>query len=321
LTNSGIDSVYVISPYFDDEPPEILHEKTRVEVIKITQKVFTDFSRSKSVNFTGLSHAAKMIVQDVIHNKNALIQLTDIRTHDDYTFGHSINTCLIAIMIGLKMHLNAGKLDELALGVILHDIGKMLISPGVLNKEGVLSAEEWQTLKEHSQAGFDILRKQEDIPLTAASVAYQHHENYDGTGYPRGIAAEEIHSYARIAAVADIYDALTSDRSYRPAMLPHEAYEVVLSSRGMKLDPLITDVFLENVALYPIGTMVRLDTGEIGVVSNVYPKLTARPIIRLVFDESGNNITENDKFRDLSQELTRFITKVFKPEEILTFPR
>jgi len=162
------------------------------------------------------------------------------------------------------------------------------------------------------------LRKQISIPLTSAYVAYQHHENFDGTGYPQGISAEDIHLYARIAAIADLYDAITSDRPYRPAMLPHEAYEVVLGSRGTKLDPKITDIFLENVALFPVGTMVLLDTGDVGVVTKVYPKLQARPIVQLIFDKKGQKISNPDRFMDLTKELTRFIVKVFKAEEVAT---
>jgi len=317
LADMGIDSVYVKNPYCDHEPQEILREKTRVEAIKLTKNAFTAFRTSKKINFAGLHRAVKMIVEDVMNNKNVLINLTDIRNHDDYTFAHSINACLIASVIGRKVGLNEQSLKELSLGVILHDLGKMLIPPEILNKKEALTSEEWQLLKEHSETGFEILRKQTSIPLTSAHVAYQHHENFDGTGYPRGIAADDIHQYARIAAIADLYDAVTSDRPYRPALLPNESYELVLSSRGTKLDPQITDVFLENVALFPVGTLVLIDSGEIGVVTMVYPKLQARPIIRLLFNKSGQRInSDQDKFIDLTKELTRFVVKVFKPEEV-----
>jgi len=313
LTNLGIDSIYVKNPYFEVEPQEILHEKTRKETIKLTQSAFEAFRKSKTLNINSLQRAVKMIIEDVVDNKDVLISLTDIRTHDDYTFGHSINTCLIAALIGLKMRLNEQQLRELALGVILHDIGKTLISQEILNKKEPLSSEEWQTIAEHPTTGFDILRKV--IPLPSAHIAYQHHENYDGKGYPRGLSGGNIHRYARIATIADLYDAITADRPYRRAMLPHDAYEVVMGSRGIKLDPVITDIFLENVALFPVGTMVLLDTGEIGVVITVYPKLQARPVIKIILDKEGQKLGEN-RFSDLTQELTRFIVKVLKPEEI-----
>jgi HD-GYP domain-containing protein (c-di-GMP phosphodiesterase class II) len=318
LATLGIESVYVKNPYFDYEPQEILHENTKIETIKLTQNAFKA-SDTKTINFTGLRNAVKMIIEDVIDNRNVLVHLTDIRTLDNYFFGHSINVCLISSFIGLKLCLHEQKLKELALGTILHDIGMKLVPPEVLNKKEALSPEELQLIQGHSQAGFDILRNVDSVPLPAAHVAYQHHEHFDGTGYPRGMSTEDIHQFARIAAVADLYDAITSDRPYRPAMLPHEAYEVVLGSRGTILDPRITDIFLENVAPFPLGTMVLLDTGDIGAVAKVYPKLQTRPVVRLVFDKTGHRISDQDEVIDLTKELTRFVVKVFKPEEVADF--
>jgi HD-GYP domain-containing protein (c-di-GMP phosphodiesterase class II) len=319
LAKLGIDSVYVKNPYFDREPQEVLSEKTRIETIKLTHKAFESFRQGGTLNLSDLQHATKKLVEDVIDNRKLLIHLTDIRTHDDYTFGHSINTCVLSTMIGVKLHLKEAQLKELALGVILHDIGKTLIPAAVLNKKEPLTNQERQQIQEHAASGFDILRQQGSVPLMSAHIAFQHHENYDGTGYPRGVSGEDISSYARIAAIADLYDAITSDRPYRLAMLPHEAYEVVLGSRGNKLDPVITDVFLENVALFPIGTMVLLDSGETGVVTAVHPGLHARPVIKVVLDKFGKQITDQDKTIDLTKELTKFIVKVFKPEEVVAF--
>jgi len=319
LKKINIDAVYVKNPYFDFayEPRELIREKTRIQTIKIAHNTFKSFSKSKKINVADLQQAVKIIIDDVARNKNSLIYLTDIRTHDDYTFGHSINTCLISVVIGLKMQLLRQEIQELALGVILHDIGKMLIPVGLLNKKETLTAEEWRTLQEHADLGFQISK--ETVPLLSANVACQHHENYDGSGYPRGISEKDIHLYAKIAAVADLYDAITSDRPYRPAVLPHEAYEVILGSRGTKLDPKIADIFLENVALYPMGTMVLLDTDEIGVVTKIYPKLQARPVIKIILDNKGQDVCE--KYIDLTQELTRFIVKVLKPQEIIKIRR
>jgi len=189
----------------------------------------------------------------------------------------------------------------------------MMLPVELLNKKTPLTEEEWQDIQKHASIGFDILRK--TISLPAAHVAFQHHENYDGNGYPRKISKDDIHEYARIAAVADLYDAITSDRPYRPAMLPHEAYEVILGSRGVKLDPRITDIFLEAVALYPVGTMVLLDNEEIGVVIEVYAKLQMRPVIQIILDKDRQKVS--DQYIDLGKELTRFIVKVLEPKEII----
>jgi HD-GYP domain-containing protein (c-di-GMP phosphodiesterase class II) len=318
LTGLNIDAIYVKNPFCDIEPAEeILHETTRVKAVKFTKAAFETFQKTRNLNVIGMIQVLQKIVEDILSHKNVVIHLTDIRTRDDYTFGHSINVCLIAAMIGVKMRLTEQQLADLALGALLHDVGMMLISPELVNKKQRLSPEEWEVIKEHSSLGFEVLRKQGGVSLVAAHVAYQHHENYDGGGYPRAMSGEDIHRYARIVAVADIYDALTSERAYRPALLPHEAYEVIMGSRGSKLDPQIVDIFLENVALFPVGTMVLLDTEEIGVVTEVRPKLQARPVLKIIRNAEGQKLSDG-RILDLTRELTRFIVKVYKPEEIST---
>ncbi|MBP2654083.1 MAG: hypothetical protein H6Q73_1652 [Firmicutes bacterium] len=313
----GIDSVYIRHPFLDIEPQEILHEKTRVEAIREIQKTFELFRLKKVVDLSTISEVVVKIIEDSMDNRNFLIHLSDIRIHDDYTFGHSINVCLLSVMLGIKLNFREGQLFELAMGAILHDLGKMMIPQEILNKPGSLTPEEWTEMRQHTDKGFDILRRDYSMPLVSAHVAYQHHESYDGAGYARGLRGEEIHLFARIVAIADLYDAITADRPYREAMLPHEAYEIMLGSRGTKLDPEFTDVFLESVAIYPVGSTVLLDTGEIAIVVNTFPKLQSRPTVRVVIDERGKVMEGEGKIIDLAVNLTRFITKVFKAEEVL----
>jgi HD-GYP domain-containing protein (c-di-GMP phosphodiesterase class II) len=318
LASMNIDAVYVKNPFCDIAPAEeILHETTRIKAVKFTKTAFETFQKTQSLNIVGIVQVLQKMLEDILCQRNVVIHLTDIRTRDDYTFGHSINVCLIAAMIGVKMRLTEQQLTELALGALLHDVGMMLISPELMNKKQRLTAEDYAVVKEHAALGFDVLRKQSGVSLVSAHVAFQHHENYDGSGYPRGNSGDDIHRYARIVAVADIYDALTSERAYRQAMLPHEAYEVVLGSRGNKLDPQIVDIFLQNVALFPVGTMVLLDTDEIGVVTHVMPQLQTRPMVKIIRNVRGQQLTDG-RLVDLTQELTRFIVKVYKPEEIST---
>lgn len=318
LSGLNIEAIYVKNPFCDIEPAEeILHETTRIQAVKLTKTAFEIFQKSRSLNLIGVLPVMKKIIEDILGNRNILIHLTDIRTHDDYTFGHSINVCLVAVMVGVKMRLTEQQLTDLAVGALLHDIGMMMIAPELVNKKHQLSEEERKVVKDHPDLGFEVLRKQGSVSLVAAHVAYQHHENYDGSGYPRGMSGEDIHRYARIVAVADIYDALTSERAYRKAMLPHEAYEVILGSRGSKLDPQVVDIFLDNVTLFPVGTMVLLDTQEIGVVTESKPKLQARPTIKIIRNAKGQKLAEG-RIVDLTQELTTFIIKVYKPEEIVS---
>lgn len=316
LTNLGIDAAFVKHPFLEIVPKDVMEEETHKEIMKITRQTFENVQRSSTFNVAGIRESMKKIIEDAICNRHVLIQLTDIRTRDDYTFGHSINVCLLSVLIGIKMNLSQQQLVELSIGAILHDLGMALIPAEILQKTDPISQEDWQVITEHTKTGFAIMRKIGPIPLVSAHVAFQHHENYDGSGYPRKLAGDSIHRYARIVAVADRYDAITSDRPYRKAFLPHEAYDIMLASRGRRLDPAIVDLFLENVALYPVGTTVLLDTGEIGVVIEIYPKLPARPVIKAIVDKFGTLYRKKEKKLDLTKELTRFIVKVLRPEEI-----
>ncbi|WP_161625520.1 HD-GYP domain-containing protein [Sporomusa ovata] len=318
LGTLGIDSVFVRHPHLEITPQEIVNEETRVEIIKMASQAFGNIRENRTFNLTGISEAMKKLIEDAIGNRHVLIQMTDIRARADYTFGHSINVCLLSIMIGIKMNLNHQQLLELAMGAILHDLGMLLVPAEILQKTDSLSPTDWKLIQTHTEKGFEIIRRVGPIPLVSAHVAFQHHENFDGTGYCRGLLGENIHIYARIVAVADLYDAITSDRPYRKSFLPHEAYDIMLASRGTKLDPKIVDLFLENVVIYPVGTTVLLDTGEIGVVVEIHPQLQVRPVVRIIIDQFGNPWPGPEKLVDFTKDLIRFIVKVLKPEEIFS---
>ncbi|MDU2063265.1 MAG: HD-GYP domain-containing protein [Sporomusaceae bacterium] len=316
LETMGIDSVFVNHPFLEIEPQEIINEATRIETIKLTHRAFEHFEKKQTLNLMGIHQVMRKVIEDVLENRYALVHLTDIRIHGDYTFGHAINVCLLSVMMGVKMQLGQQELYELAMGAILHDLGMMLVPADIRDKDGPLSSDEQKIVKGHTEDGFNILRKVGPIPLVSAHVAYQHHESADGSGYPRGLSGESIHLYARIAAVADLYDAITSDRPYRKAFPQHEAYEIMQASRGSRLDAQLVSFFLESVALYPMGATVLLDTGEIGVVVEVFPKLQARPRVKVIADKAGRPWTGPEKVVDLTKDLIRSIVKVLSPEEI-----
>lgn len=318
LETWGIDSVFVKHPYIEVSPPEVVKEATRLEAIKMANQIFSTLRTNHKLNIGGIARIMKTILEDALNHRHVLIQMTDIRTRDDYTFGHSINVCLLSVLLGIKLRMSRRQLAELAMGAILHDLGMIFIPADILQKTTPLSREERELIQTHPQKGFELLRKIGPIPLVAAHVAFQHHENHDGSGYCRGLAGENIHLYARIVAVVDLYDAITSDRPYRRAYLPHEAYDIMLASRGTKLDARLVDLFLANVALYPVGTTVMLDSGEIGVVVKNYPQLPARPVIRIVRDSSGNLWNGPKQEIDFTEDLVRFIVKVLRPEEIFS---
>lgn len=222
---------------------------TKFKTLALVKSLIDSSRGIHEVNFENI-RKSEIVVEGIIHNPVVLIHLTDIYNHDYPTFVHSINVCVLAIMLGLKAGHSRRSLKELALGSLLHDLGKVLVPPEILNKQAKLSPDDWKIIQGHGVAGFDILRNYpKHIPLQVAQVALQHHENYDGSGYARGIMGDEIHEYARIAAIADVYDAVSTDRPYRSRLSPNEAHELMIASRKVRFDPNMVNLFLESGAI------------------------------------------------------------------------
>jgi len=244
-------SIYIKNPYSPLQmAPETTLAVTKTNTLALINNIF-DQSYRTQFNFENIRRIAT-IVGGILRNPAVLVLLTDIYIHDYRTFTHSVNVCLLATMIGLKAGYPGKSLQELALGSLLHDLGKVLVPAEILNKQEKLCPGEWNTIRDHSVVGFEILRNYPQyISPQAALVVLQYHENYDGSGYASGMIRDGIHEYARIVAIADVYDAILSDRSYRPRFLPHEAYEFMLASRENRLDPDLVDLFLELTIVKP----------------------------------------------------------------------
>jgi putative nucleotidyltransferase with HDIG domain len=232
--------------------------------------------------------------------------LADVYAYDHYIFTHSLNVTMYTLAIGMKLNLPEKDLEILGLGAILHDVGKMKIPEQILLKPDRLSQEEYEEIKKHAEEGFQILRKIPTVSLVVAHCAYQHHERLDGSGYPRGIKDKEIHFFGKIIAVADVFDAVTSNRVYRKALLPHEGLEILYSGSGTLFDQKIIEAFRQAVAVYPSGITVELNDGRKGIVSQQNVGLSDRPIIRIL-EEKG--IEVNCPYElDLKNELDILIT-------------
>ncbi|RLQ96544.1 HD-GYP domain-containing protein [Falsibacillus albus] len=231
------------------------------------------------------------LLEEIKNNKDLLTILTDVFTYDSYIFHHSFNVTLYTLAVGMELGLTQQKLETLGLGAILHDVGKMMIPEEILLKPGKLTEFEFEKVKKHADFGFDILRQLHTVPLIVAHCAFQHHERLDGSGYPRGIKGNDMHEYAKIIAVADVFDAVTSNRVYRGAMLPHEGLEVLYAGAGTLYDTAVVDAFRRSVAIYPTGMTVVLNDGRKGIVASQNAGLTERPIVRII-EEEGSQLTK-----------------------------
>jgi len=299
LNRIGVTMLYIQDPDFEDvEPDDILSEATKQAVIQEMNDAFSAIRSGKEWSTKKVNVSVDRILEDVMNGKETLVQLTDIRTGDNAQYVHAVNVCLMSTLIGINMGLNYGQLKDLAIGALLHDIGK-ISTADTSRQQDILKSH-------HTWAGFEILKNKREFSLMIAHVALQHHERVNGTGMPRSLSAEEIHLYAKIVAVANTYDNLVNDFN-GARMLPHEACEKMMAMSGTELDHEVLVEFNRIISVYPNGTAVRLSTKETGVVVRQHRGLPGRPVVRLV-KESGRDLDVKEV--DLARHTTVFIDAV-----------
>ncbi|WP_025334164.1 HD-GYP domain-containing protein [Paenibacillus sabinae] len=298
LARMDIGYVYVHDSLTEDvDIPTMLHDETRNQALKTIRTQFQDMSNSSGIR-KGFYHLDKKfsnimdsILDDMSSQEDPMIMLHDMHTTDNYLYVHSLNVCLYTLVLGIAHGYSSSELKVLGLGSLLHDIGKTQIPIKIVQKPGMLSDEEFRHMRAHTEIGFKILKDEPNIPLLAAHCAYQHHERINGSGYPRGIRGPEIHEYAKWIGVADSYDAMTSNRIYKKAMLPHQAVEALYVGSGTLYEQNQLEIFRDRVAIYPIGLNVKLSTGETGVVVSIDPSLPHRPVVRVIEGPEGEKLT------------------------------
>ncbi len=269
--------------------------KREIQSLYISIKNRTETRARSQLNIIGT--VITDMVDEILSNRKLMVNVVDLRTFDDYTFSHSVNVAVLSVVTGSVMGLNRTKLNELALGALIHDIGKVFIDRRIINKPGLLTPDELQEVRRHSELGHNHLRIHSKVPESALMAVLTHHEQFCGTGYPKGLMGETIPLFGRIICVADVYDALTSDRPYRKAMLPSDAIEYIMGGFGTTFDPKVVKAFCRKVAPYPVGTCVRLSNGLIGIVTKNYELSSMRPVIRVIVDGQPS-----DQYLDLAND-------------------
>lgn len=318
LSECGISFLYIQDSLTDDiVVPELLSDETQRKALAAIKSTFREFidqpARRKSVTYPYIGRNMRqvmgMIMDDLSGNKDAMIMLMNLHTVDHYLYMHSLNVCVYTTLLGIAHGYDTHQLEQLGMGALLHDVGKTQISMQVLLKPGVLSQYEFDEMKRHTERGYYLLKDEPNIPLVAAHCAYQHHERLDGSGYPRGIRGHEIHEYAKWVGLVDSYDAMTSRRIYRDAILPHQAVEALYSGSGTLYDTQMLSQFRDKVAIYPIGIPVKLNTGQSAVVVDINSACAHRPIVRILTDEEGVALGAPYDM-DLSKHLTVLVSEI-----------
>lgn len=322
LRQFKISSIYISSEFPNIElvePPLLVQEKTRVKAIQTIQNTFHKcrLASSPKIDIEELKDTVESIIENILKNKNIMIQASDIRKHDDYTFAHSINVCVLSTLIGTLCNYDEAHLYELSLGALLHDIGKTQVPLYILNKPSSLNKDEFELIQSHTEIGFEMLRSTKSFSVVPMHAAFQHHEKFDGSGYPRKLSGKNIHEYARIVAIADVYDALTSDRAYKNACTPDVARNIMLNESPGHFDPDLIHLFFDHVAVYPIGSLVKLDNDYYAIVIDVVVGKATKPKVRLLAD-SNRNLIKDSIVIDLSLLKCHYsITETVKEDELV----
>lgn len=261
----NIEYVYIEEGEFT--PIEEFEEEKVYNHAAVTIKnIFTLVREGENTNVSVVRDTVSEILQNVIKNENIMLQLTGIRDIDNYTFLHSVDVCIYSTIIGKKLGYGEDHLMALGMGAILHDIGKCKIPISILQKPDKLTIREFNEMKLHTVYGCEIIKSIYGLSSKIANIAFQHHEKWDGTGYPFGLKENSIDPLARIVTLADVYDALTSDRVYKRRELPHTAAEYIKKNSGSLFDPFIVEMFINSIVVYGDGTLVLLNTGELGSI-------------------------------------------------------
>lgn len=315
LKQLGITYVYIKDALTEDiivNSP--IPEELRLEAIQTVKESFSSYQNQGfgekafllEKTSVKMNTMVNTMVNQIQKNDEVLSIMSDIFISDDYVFSHSVNVTIYSLALANELKLSNKKIKGLGLGAMLHDVGKVFIPEKILNKTGRLTEEEFAIIQTHPEMGFEFLRQSSSVPLLVAHCAFQHHERLDGSGYPRGIKENEIHQFGKILGVADVFDAVTSNRVYRDAMLPQEGLEILYAGSGTLFDQDMVRTFRRTISIYPNGITVQLSDKRTAVVVKQNTPLHERPIVR-VFKENGIEVTPYDL--DLAVKLDVMISK------------
>ena len=250
--------------------------------------MFNDVRMGKAVDLSVSDRVIDDISESIARNTTALVSLVRLKNQHDYTYMHSVAVCALMIALAKQMKLSPAEVREAGTAGLLHDIGKTAVPSSILNKPGKLTDHEFETVRQHPQAGYDLLKQAGDIGEMAMDLCLHHHEKIDGSGYPHRLKGEQISLYARMGAICDVYDAVTSDRAYKQGWPAAESIRKMASWCDTHFDAQLFRAFVKSVGIYPVGTLVRLTSGRLGVVVEQSETSLLTPRVRIFFSTRSN---------------------------------
>lgn len=298
-------------------------KKTYFRAVSLTKGVMGAIKSGEKVNLKKAKRVVESIVDSILNEEFSLIGMTTIKDYDEYTYNHSVNVSILSIALGQRVGLSKKALTDLGIVALFHDIGKVNVPTEILNKTTNFSDSEWDIMRKHPIWGAKVileLRGLDEVAVRAIIVSFEHHLNYDFSGYPMISRRFDLDLFGKIVTIADQYDAMTSSRVYsRVPMSPDKALSLMMERSGSYMDPLLLKIFVNMIGVYPSGTLVMLDTKELGLVFEASPLYVDRPRVILVTDPNGNSVAggtvdlaELDKS---SGKFKRSISKTLDPNQ------
>lgn len=269
-------------------------KKTYFSAVSQTKGIMNKIKNGEKVNIKKTKRIMESLVDHILEEEQLLLGMTAIKDYDEYTYHHSVNVSLLSIALGQRLGLSRKMLTELGMVALFHDTGKIEVPSEVLRKPTNFTDDEWKVIKKHPMWGLKAILKLkvlDDLSIKTAIVSFEHHMNIDHSGYPKIRQKIELDLFSRIVSLADQYDAMTSSRVYsRIPMAPDKALSIMMERSGTQLDPLLFKFFINMVGVYPIGTLVMLDSRELGLVTESNQIFQARPRVLLIIDSQGKRI-------------------------------
>ena len=259
-------------------------KKIHAEANRIIHDIMRDVRLGEQVRLEKVEPAVEQMTESILRNGGALLSLCRVKNKDDYTFLHSVSVCALQVSFCRALGMDAATIHLAGIGGLLHDIGKVKVPDRILNKAGRLTDEEFTVMKCHVTESKKILDQTAGISEISVQVAYQHHERHDGSGYPEGLKGEAISQMGKMAAICDVYDAITSDRVYHKGLAPHEALRKIFEWSKFHFDPALVQQFLRTIGIYPVGTLVMLESGRLAIVMEQGEGSLLQPTVKVVYD-------------------------------------
>lgn len=256
------------------------------------KEVFSDFTRFKTLNIVQMKQSVEPMIDSISRNPDACIWLARMKKEDNYIYEHSLSASIWAVALGRQLGLGKGDLKSLAIGALLFDIGKLELDPDLLNAQRKLTKEEFEVIKTHVGHTLVLVKNTKGINKSILSMIEQHHERHNGQGYPQGIQGNDIHVYARIAAIVDCYDAITSNRPYADALPPSEAIKKLYDWRDSEFQSELVEEFIQAIGIYPAGSLVELSSGEVAIVLAEYRARRLRPEVMILLDKNKKAVKD-----------------------------